>query len=221
MRRYLATLLLCSAPLGCSGDLDVDESSASRAAQTAEATLLDGGPAAVDASGPEDAAREDAGARAPGAAASDPCQGVSPDAADKAALHAAAAGLLTQQTPCGFSSCHTGSSRARAGLRLLGATDLRTLLVDKASCIAPSLPLVDGSGGAAALERSWLWQKLAAPTDASGVLQSRPAWGAPVSCGQDPSEPHGLQMPLATGPLEAADLAVVRSWICAGAPGPG
>lgn len=232
MRSNLATLLLCAAPLGCADEPVADDRGESRpTAQTVDASQIDGGRVASERDAGEahtaDAtAHHDAGtahsvdAATSSGSANDACKGVTADGADGAALHAAAAGLLTQQTPCGFSSCHTGNSRARAGLRLLGGTDLRTLLVGKPSCEAPSLPLVDGSGGAEALARSFLWLKLAAPTDASGVLRANPAWGATEGCGQDPSEPYGQQMPLSTGPLDDADLDIVRSWICAGAPGP-
>jgi hypothetical protein len=125
-------------------------------------------------------------------------------------------------TPCGFSSCHVPPS-GKAMLVLMGATDLKTTLVGKASCEAPALPLVDPSGGEAALGKSYLWQKLTAMTDStgSGMLVTQQAWGMNANCGQDPSQPFGVRMPLgdADGMLEDTRLAPIKAWICGGAPG--
>jgi hypothetical protein len=143
--------------------------------------------------------------------------------ATPSALHTAAHDVLAVASPCGFSSCHAGS-QARAMLKLLDATDLKATLVGKPSCEAPMLPLVDGSGGDAALSHSYLWLKLTAPVDLSAVLTGSAAWGmATASCGQDqPTQTYGVRMPK-TGTdmmLDAPRLDAIRNWICAGAPGP-
>ena len=226
MQRFVPLLLgawLCA----CA---DLPEARPSRD-DTARANIFEGGVTIADAASADDARADgslalhdaavrsfDAGMRPMRPAPDDPCEGATATA-DDGALHAEVAALLTPQSPCGFSACHAGS-RAKAGLRLTGIADLRAQLVDKPACEAPSLPLVDGTGGAQALARSWLWQKLVAPSDQSGALLTHPAWGSAQSCGQAPSEPFGMLMPLAAGALPADELAVVRRWICAGAPGP-
>jgi hypothetical protein len=141
-----------------------------------------------------------------------------------AALHAAAASVLTTQGKCSFAgTCHDGPTRT-AGLILLAATNLDTLLVDQPSCIAPTVPLVKSGGGEAALQGSWLWLKLVASADASGVLDQNAAWGAPVAtCNQKGDQPYGVRMPYGTSGSSFASperLAPIRDWICAGAPGP-
>jgi len=145
---------------------------------------------------------------------------VADTSAAPSALHAAAAAVLTMASPCGFGSCHAG--QGKAGLILLSATDLRMTLVDKASCQAPTIPLVDDAGGDAGLVHSWLWLKLTAPADTSGVVTGDAAWGAGVNCGQTGGQMFGLRMPWTNTdmPLEEARLAAIRNWICAGAPGP-
>lgn len=137
------------------------------------------------------------------------------------AAHAAAVELLAADSPCGFSACHAGAS-GKAMLALAMTTDLRTLLVGHPSCQAPDVPLVADGGGQAALDNSWLWLKLTAPADASGVIASNPAWGTAMNCGQLGNQPFGIRMPWSNTdmPLEASRLAAVRNWICAGAPGP-
>ena len=80
-------------------------------------------------------------------------------------MHAAALAVLNADSPCGFSSCHMPPT-GKASLVLKGATDLHATLVGKASCEAPTIPIVDGSGCDAALQNSWLWQKLTAPASA-------------------------------------------------------
>jgi len=144
------------------------------------------------------------------------------------ALHAAAAAILTtaspcntdQACPCGSSSCHGG--RGKANLVLVGATNLTTALVGKTSCQALALPLVAAGGGDAALNGSWLWLKLVAPVDGSGVIAANAAWGQPQVCNQMPAMPYGYRMPLSNTdmPLSEARLAPIRNWICAGAPAP-
>ena len=138
--------------------------------------------------------------------------------APPAALHRAALEVLTFMTPCGFSDCHAG--RGKAGLTLLGATDLRTLLLGKVACEAPAVPLVDGRGGELGLRNSWLWLKLGSEVNAEGALPSNAAWGVSQSCGQLPTQPYGVLMPLSSPRLEDARRDAVRAWICAGAPGP-
>lgn len=136
---------------------------------------------------------------------------------DGKALHQAAHEVLTSMTPCGFSSCHQGNGKA--GLVLSGAGDLRTLLVGHSACEAPALSLVDGSGGSAALMKSWLWLKLVSKTDADTALLPNASWGMSKSCGQRPDQPYGLLMPQ-NSTIEKEKLAPIRAWICAGAPGP-
>jgi hypothetical protein len=149
------------------------------------------------------------------------CEAANTSAAP-AMLHSEALAVLNPQSPCGFGSCHAGTN-GKAMLVLNNVMDLRTLLVGKMSCQVPTMPLVDGAGGQAALTNSWLWQKLTAPSDSSGVIMGNMAsWGAGVNCGQMGGQPYGLRMPWTNTdmPLEEARLAAVRNWICAGAPGP-
>jgi hypothetical protein len=136
------------------------------------------------------------------------------------ALHAAAVMVLTVPSPCGFGSCHVGTGKAK--LVLNGATDLRTLLVDKPSCEVPAMPLIDGE---AALNNSWLWQKLTAMVDGSttGTIVANPAWGMSGSCGQMGNQPFGVRMPATNTDMmidPPAKAATIKAWICAGAPGP-
>lgn len=171
----------------------------------------------ADASGGRDAMSPSREAATPMMSGAEDC--AKDSSADGAALHQAALDVLSPMTPCGFSSCHSSRTKA-AGLTLLEAKDLRTLLVDKTACEAPELPLVDGSGGKAALARSWLWLKLTSDVDAQGALPDNASWGMAKSCGQSPDQPYGVLMPLESGMLEEERLDAIRSWICAGAPGP-
>jgi len=136
------------------------------------------------------------------------------------ALHAAAADVLTMMSPCGFSSCHVGTGKA--GLVLLGATNLNMLLVGKPSCEAPNVPLVDGAGGDAGLLHSYIWIKLTGAADSGGSIMGDPAWGTGGACGQTPSAPYGIRMPQMATNMTTSDtrLAAIRNWICAGAPAP-
>jgi hypothetical protein len=141
------------------------------------------------------------------------------------ALHAAALTVLNGMSPCGFSSCHQPPGKAM--LVLMGATDLKMTLVSKPSCEAPTVPLVDPRGGEAGLNNSWLWLKLTAMTDGTGmgVLAPNPAWGmGGNACGQMAGgQPFGQRMPwgdLDTMMLDPNKLAPIKAWICAGAPGP-
>jgi hypothetical protein len=143
--------------------------------------------------------------------------GALPAGTDAKALHRAAQEVLTNMTPCGFSSCHSGNGKA--GLTFSGVTDLRTHLVGKMACEAAALPLIDGSGGSAALTKSWLWLKLASMADAETALLPDASWGISKSCGQRPDQPYGLLMPLSST-IDKEKVAPIRAWICAGAPGP-
>ena len=110
--------------------------------------------------------------------------------------------------------------RPKAKLPLGGATDMKTLLVGKMACEAPMVPLADGKGGDAALHNSWLWIKMTAKLDGNGNIPLNAAWGAPgQDCGIMMPGNHGLRMPYGFDPSEE-QLAAVRNWICAGAPGP-
>ena len=136
-----------------------------------------------------------------------------------ATLHADAAAILATETPCGFSSCHTGNGKA--GLILHEVADLSTQLVGVTSCEAPNVPLVDGQGGDAGLNNSWLWLKLTAAAVPGGMLTPDTTWGEPGNCGQDVGS-YGGRMPLAGSPDVPGEerLGPIRNWICAGAPGP-
>ena len=142
-----------------------------------------------------------------------------------AQLHAAAMAALLPPAyrGCAFSSCHDMNSK-KANLTLLEApADLRMQLVGKMACEAPTLPLIDTSKGDAALEKSWLWQKLVAPSNGSGELVPKPEWGTAASgCGQDTGMGFGVRMPRTGSDMKLSDekLAAIRDWICAGAPGP-
>lgn len=119
--------------------------------------------------------------------------------------------------PCAFGSCHNASKKA-AQLSLVVGTNLAEL-VGKPSCESPNLKLVEAGGGDAALAKSWLYQKLAAPVDGSAALVPDPAWGTPGQCGQ--MGDFGMRMPLAGGAegVGEAKLNAMKEWICAGAPG--
>jgi hypothetical protein len=142
--------------------------------------------------------------------------------ATPAALHAAAAEVLTAQSPCGFSGCHVGTTPA-AMLTLMGSTDLHMTLVDKVPCEAPNMKLVDGSGGDAALMNSWVWIKLTAmASDTTGIMEQA-SFGTPGVCGQMSGQKYGVRMPATTPAAETLSqerLTKIRNWICAGAPGP-
>ena len=82
------------------------------------------------------------------------------------------------------------------------------------------MPLVSGAGGDAALANSWLWIKMVEKLDGNGNITPKAAWGTPgTDCGLMTPGTYGVRMPFG---FDASDeqLAVVRNWICAGAPGP-
>jgi hypothetical protein len=168
-----------------------------------------------------------AGAGGSGAADLLKCEPADP-AVTGAALHAAAAEVLTTMGKsangvigaCTFSSCHNTPS-GKAMLVLQGQTDLTTLR-GKASCEAPTVPLIGMGGGDAALQNSWLYLKLVSPADPStSALIANQAWGSGGLCGVRPNEPFGERMPMSAGMvLDSARLTPVRKWICAGAPMP-
>ena len=142
-------------------------------------------------------------------------------AGDAATLHAAAAEVLTAMGTCGFSSCH--ANMGKAGLILLGATDLNMLMVDKPACQAPNLSVVKSGGGQAALDGSYLWIKLAGAADPSGfIMGDMAAWGMGGACGQTAAAPYGVRMPQMASAMTTSEerLAKIRNWICGGAPGP-
>jgi len=143
------------------------------------------------------------------------------------ALHAAALAALVPASkrshgPCASSGCHDADAH-RAKLVLdHHVDDLRAALVHHEACEV-HLPLVDGEGGAHALEHSWLWQKLTAHVEHDGALEANPDWGVNAICGQRMGDPYGARMPLAAhgeSHLSESKLDAVRRWICAGAPGP-
>lgn len=235
MTRWLRCLLMCALSQGCS---TLDEADAAMDAGVGMISTLDAGPIQPGDSGLEGGSADaqssdaqnsdamssdamnstdgaaDAGSTLPTpSACGAPAPGQSP-----AMLHRAALDVLTPATPCGFSDCHTG--RGKAGLVLMGAVDLRSVLVGKPACEAPAVPLVDGRGGDQSLQNSWLWLKLTSETDVDGALPMNAAWGVGQSCGQLPTQPYGVVMPLASPPLSGAQKDAIRAWICAGAPGP-
>lgn len=227
MKKGVWVLSMALALLGCKEDPPANGA----AAGVGAAGFAGGAAGAVAGAGAAGtgAAGMTAGAGGAGAAGMGGASGIPGCSAATAgmpsALHAAAVEALAAMPPsssCGGStSCHQGVGKA--GLVLLNVADLRTALVDKPSCEAPAIPLVDDSMGDAGLNNSWLWTKLTAPTDASGALTSNTAWGTSGSCGQTPSQPYGLRMPwgfAGTTYLSEANMAKVRNWICAGAPGP-
>lgn len=120
--------------------------------------------------------------------------------------------------PCAFSSCHNASKKV-AGLDLSYGVNISDL-VGKQSCEASALKLVEPGGGNGALEKSWLYLKLAAPVDGSSALVADPSWGMPNNtCGQTGGD-FGMRMPISGGSdgIGAEKLAIIREWICAGAP---
>jgi hypothetical protein len=83
------------------------------------------------------------------------------------------------------------------------------------------LMVVKSGGGQAALDGSYLWQKLTAPVDAAGDVIAKPEWGAGVTtCNQTGANPFGVRMPPIGMDISDTRLAPIRNWICAGAMGP-
>jgi hypothetical protein len=126
--------------------------------------------------------------------------------------------MESSNLPCAFGSCHNSSKKV-AGLELAFGGSL-TDLVGAPSCQAPNVKLVEPGGGSVALTKSWLYLKLAAPVDGSSALIPDPSWGmANNACGQTTGE-FGVRMPFSAGSdgIGPEKLAVIREWICAGAP---
>jgi hypothetical protein len=145
--------------------------------------------------------------------------GMAPAALHQGALDAIAATMGPKASCATSTSCH---KNAKAMLMLAGVTNLNMTMVGKASCEAPNVPLVDARGGDAALANSWLWIKLVAP-DTGGGIALNPAWGTPGPCGIMMPGTAGSRMPMGQfGDAYVGDeqLAAIRNWICAGAPGP-
>ena len=167
------------------------------------------------------AAEGEAGVQLPSSCAGAPTGAETLHAGALAALIPASADI---KGPCAFGSCHDSNANKAQLILDHGTTDLHALLVTRPACEVAELALVDDSGGDPALAKSWLWQKLTAPADSKGALTKKDAWGAAVeTCGQSSGDaPFGLRMPLSGTPdmLDASRLEPIRSWICAGAPGP-
>ena len=137
-----------------------------------------------------------------------------------AMLHANALAALTANSCAGSTSCHQGSGKAK--LVLKDMPNMRTLLVDKKSCEAPNIPLVDSTGNAKALANSWLWIKLTGPLSSAGdVMGNAATFGMPGTCDQASFGTYGIRMPFGYGAtMTYPDANKIRDWICAGAPGP-
>ena len=136
-------------------------------------------------------------------------------AGEPAALHAEA--ITALKGGCSFSSCHDADGE-RAGLIILEGDNLNMTLVDKPACQVPTLLIVKSGGGNAALDGSWLWQKLIAPKDSSEFIIPQDVWGMPVVCQQ--TQGFGTRMPMTNIDLSPERIASIRNWICAGAAGP-
>ena len=204
--------------VGCAKGDDDDTNGGTGGVPGSGGILGTGGDVGVGGSG---GAAAGSGGGAAGATATGECA-MADMTMTPAALHAAAAALIAADKPCAFSGCHGGSVPAGM-LQLAGSTDLHAALAGKPSCEAPNLPLVDPSGGDAALNNSWLWIKLTAPADdTAGLTTPQATWGTPGTCGQMPGMMYGVRMPWGSGgtPNSEARLTPIRNWICAGAPGP-
>jgi hypothetical protein len=219
--RIVLFISVVATAFGCGGDDDDPSGGSGTGGHAGDHAGEAGSKAGNSASGSGGSAAGTGG----GAAKDDDLTCASAKKGTPAELHdAAAAALLPTATNkgCAFSSCHDMSSM-KAKLTLLDTPkDLRMQLVGKMSCEVPSLPLVDTSGGEAALAKSWLWQKLVAPAGSDGQLMPKSEWGVPVTtCGQE--KEFGLRMPrsqTADPWTPTSKLQAVRDWICAGAPGP-
>ncbi|HET8932937.1 MAG TPA: hypothetical protein VFN67_05840 [Polyangiales bacterium] len=205
-----AALLLAAVAAGCTETPAMGTGGVTAAAGTGAAGM------AVSAAGAGGATTSTATPAGPFA-----CGPMSTKAPAEIYAAVAAAYLPTEASPmlpCAFGSCHNASKKA-AQLQLTVGMNLAEL-VGKQSCESPNLKLVEAGGGDAALAKSWLYQKLAAPVDGSAALVPDPAWGMPGQCGQ--MGDFGMRMPISGGPdgVGEAKLAVMKEWICAGAPGP-
>jgi hypothetical protein len=132
-------------------------------------------------------------------------------------LHAAALDAFTGS--CAFGSCHNADGN-RAMLVIVDGDNLFDKLVDKPACQLPTMSLVKSGGGQAALDGSWIWQKLTSEEDQDLNIVPDPAWGQPTVCGQLQGT-FGVRMPMSAGMLLGENrMGAIRNWICAGAMGP-
>lgn len=187
--------------LGCDGDAPDNRGAAARDA----ATRQDSGggdsvpehPDQIICDPPSDLGDDDAGA------------------ADRALYHAAAEVLLTR---CGQTRCH-GPLPYNDLIDLSTARcDVRAALVDVPACEYPLLDRVEPGDP----QRSWLMIKLTAPHDARYRLLFEP--DAAFEGADDPrcaDAGFGLRMPPAGFAISDDEIEVIRTWIEAGAPGPG
>ncbi|HEX7481127.1 MAG TPA: hypothetical protein VF331_25210 [Polyangiales bacterium] len=118
---------------------------------------------------------------------------------------------------CAASSCHGGDQAGHGGMNFKTAKDLRALLVNVPACENSSLMRVKPGDP----DHSWLWIKLTAPIhntiDGQLTYSGTPSTCSGVSTG------FGTRMPQVYGTfdkLSDAQLALVKGWIEAGAPGP-
>jgi len=140
------------------------------------------------------------------------------DASGQAVTHDQVAAILGAgpdgKGTCSISSCH-GDGIASAGLNLRASADLTELLVNKPSCEAPSLMLVEPG----APEKSWVYIKLTAEMKANKDLVPDPAWGEPGE-GCEEATGFGKRMPETGLALSEEKVEQIRQWILDGAPGP-
>jgi hypothetical protein len=146
----------------------------------------------------------------------------SPGAHDDAALYARVDAIVTRS--CARETCH-GAMVANAHMDLM-AKGFRAALVSVSSCEYDRMKRVEPGKP----EMSWIMIKLSGPVrfrQYADFVDFKPAPGwqptTPECSGMfdDGSPWFGTRMPPpATTSISEADVAVVRSWIEAGAPGP-
>jgi hypothetical protein len=138
------------------------------------------------------------------------------------------------QRSCAFRTCHggIGSGASMLNLEMPAGGSLRDELVGVPSCQYSAMPLVDPGDPA----NSWLMVKLEGP-HAMGRIEFTPAASWDPGIERDPATGRypasqcpltqdgeisfGTLMPMGSARgLPASDLAVIRAWIEAGAPGP-
>jgi hypothetical protein len=161
------------------------------------------------------------GTTAPDAAVTDDAAVTEPD------RYAAVEALIARS--CSFEACHGGrSGQSQLNFRALldAKRPLTEALNDVPSCQYPPFPRVAPHDP----ERSWLMVKLAGAYDAQGLLLFTPP-EAPELSGADSDCPlveegelsFGQLMPIngtESRSLPEAEIALIRDWIAAGAPGP-